>query len=350
MAKALNPTAGINLYVVQVPQQRTRRPPFQLFIVNTPEIVQVVVRRCQAAESGAVDLEHHANVQTMMATLKYDPKWAKAKPRPPVFPADDSRLAIADSAFGSSIQLCVRQSVQLVRGDPCLQVVTSVFYVPLGDAFQQRWKVHVLRGALATPKDKKSIAGLKIPDWPDDNGSMVKRIHRIKREMSTRLLFLGGVADLDVIWKTVSQLHTHLQKSLRLAEPGEHMRNILQKEQHMRVEPAPFDPPARASKVDKFAKVDMFTKRAAAASKKSSIAAVARTTVRTADLVLANPRHTQIAAIQSQRAVSLNGMFRACEMPENPLKRAPCRKYAFTHMRKCINAIKHDIKQRVDDN
>ncbi|KAJ3346909.1 hypothetical protein GGF32_007219 [Allomyces javanicus] len=145
------------------------------------------------------------------------------------------------------------------------------------------------------------------------------------------------------------------------------MRNILLKEQHMHVEPAPFDPPARVGTVDKFAKVDKFTKRAAAAGKKGSITAAARTAVRTTDVALANPSRTQIAAIQSQRAVSLNDMFRACEMPENPLKHAPYRKDtlsyltlyaaldvdmlepAFTHMRKCINTIKCDIKERVDD-
>ncbi|KAJ3372676.1 hypothetical protein GGF31_001701 [Allomyces arbusculus] len=223
----------------------------------------------------------------------------------------------------------------------------SVFYVPLGDAFQQTWKVHELHDTLATPKDKKPFAGLKIPDWEDD-GVLAKCIRRIKREASARLLFHDGIADLDVIqtklripldgasvadlqvlytqWKTVS-LHTHMQKSLRLAEPGEHMRNFLLMEKHMRVE------------------LDGAH----------------------ADVALANPGRTQFAAIQSQRAVSLNCMFCACKMPENPLKDAPYRKdtlssltlyaaldvdmleHACTHMRKCINTIKRDIKERVDD-
>ncbi|KAJ3372677.1 hypothetical protein GGF31_001702 [Allomyces arbusculus] len=353
MSMVLDPVAGVNPYIVQLPRQRTRRPPFQLFMVNTPEIAKVMVRRCKAAEYVAVDLEHHDNVPTMPSKLEFDSNWATMPSIPPVLPADESRAAVRRSAFGSSIQIAVRHAVPVTL-DSRPRVVSSVFYVPLGDIHVQPWKVHALHDALTSNLDTTLTDLIDKVPMP---------IRKFVGQEHARLLFHGGEADLDVIqnklriplvgaqiadlqvlytkWKTVSLLHTHIQKSLRLSEPGDHMRNILLKEQHLHVEPLPTAPPVRRS---------------------GKGGGLHRTD---SEVVLANPTPDQVHAIQSRRLIALNDMFHACDMPKNPLKASPYRKdtlsyqtlyaaldvdmleHAYAHMKKCTNTIKRDIVERV---
>ncbi|KNE63170.1 hypothetical protein AMAG_18961 [Allomyces macrogynus ATCC 38327] len=129
---ALDPTTDINPHIVQVPQQRTRRPPFQLFMVKTPEIARLMVSRCKAAEYVAIDLEGHANIPTLPRALDFDADWTFMPAVTPVLPADESRGALA-----------VRHAVPVtLESRP--HVVKSAFHVPLGDIHAQPWKVHAL--------------------------------------------------------------------------------------------------------------------------------------------------------------------------------------------------------------
>ncbi|KNE62189.1 hypothetical protein AMAG_18825 [Allomyces macrogynus ATCC 38327] len=140
---ALDPTTNINLHVVQVPHQRTRRPPFQLFMVNTPEIARLMVRRCMAAENVAIDLEGHAKIPTL-PRARFGRQLDGHAGRHAVLP-DETRGAVRRSAFGSRIQLADRHAVPVTL-EPRPHVVKSVFYVLLGDIHAQPWKARTSVG------------------------------------------------------------------------------------------------------------------------------------------------------------------------------------------------------------
>ncbi|KAJ3372722.1 hypothetical protein GGF31_001747 [Allomyces arbusculus] len=304
-------TEGLNPMTVRLKKQMTLRQPFQLFMVNTPEIAALMVRRCAAAQRIALDIETHALVPTLPPTFCARPDFMNLPFDNVTLPT--SRRQISIGPFASSIQVAVRNEVPLSH-ENLPRVVSSVFYVPLGDTIEQPWKAHALHAAFAA--GSKAKAQFLVHGGQADLSVLTNKL-RIPVDHSR-------ISDLQMLfnrWRTLTALFHQHQQLLGLTPPGmAFQRDVL----------------------------------------------LSHAAIKNAQSTSSKKGGAGDATLRNGRSVSLNDMLRACGLSENLLKDDAMRRSditlrvlyaaldvdqmdaAYVHINRCIDQIKAALNDHIN--
>ncbi|KNE62137.1 hypothetical protein AMAG_18816 [Allomyces macrogynus ATCC 38327] len=280
-------------------------------MVNTPEIAELMVRRCAAAQRIALDIETHALVPTLPPTFRARPDFMNLSFDNVTLPT--SRRQISIGPFASSIQVAVRNEVPL-SNENLPRVVSSVFYVPLGDTIEQPWKAHALHAAFAA--GSKAKAQFLMHGGQADLAVLTNKL-RIPVNHSR-------ISDLQMLfnrWRTLTALFHQHQSLLGLTPPGlAFQRDVL----------------------------------------------MSHAAIKNAQATSAKKGGAGDTTLRNGRSVSLNDMLRACGLSENLLKDDATRRSditlrvlyaaldvdqmdaAYVHINRCIDQIKAALNEPIN--